>query len=123
MKKQLAATFIAILSLCYSLTAQNELVGVITTTNKNLYTIQVEKTNLLPGKNDTCSVSKDISGTKNPFGITIQSGWLGVADAVLLSSKGNELTFKIIKETSEIIVNGKKQNHFVKGKKLKISWK
>lgn len=123
MKKYFLSSLIALSGLCFSLHAQNTLTGTITTANKNVFSIQVEKVDLLPAKNDTCSVSKDISGTKNPFGITIQSGWLGVADAVLLSNKGNEITFKVIKETSEIIINGKKQNHFVKGKKLKISWK
>ncbi len=123
MKKYILKLLIAYSGMCLSLNAQNTLTGTITASNKNSFTIRAEQVNLLPSKTDTCKISKDISGTKNPFGITVKSGWLGVADALFLSSKGNELTFKITKETSEIVVNGKKQNHFEKGKILKVVWK
>ncbi|MBK6520892.1 MAG: hypothetical protein IPG08_00395 [Sphingobacteriaceae bacterium] len=48
---------------------------------------------------------------------------MGVADAFLLNRKGNVIVFTIIRETSNIVINGKKQDHFVKGKKMKIVWK
>ncbi|MDZ4665114.1 MAG: hypothetical protein SGJ15_09580 [Bacteroidota bacterium] len=48
---------------------------------------------------------------------------MSVADAFFVNRKGTVLTFTIIRETSNIVINGKKQEHFVKGKKMKIVWK
>lgn len=102
--------------------SQNTITGTITAGNGKTFTLQCDPTDQLPKATDTCRVSKDISGTKNPFGITVQSGWMGVADAFFLSKSGSFVVFKIIRETSNIIINGKKQEHFVKGKKMKVIW-
>lgn len=116
----LSLTFI--LASFNTLIAQKEITGTVTAGNGKTFTLNCEQIDQLPSTTDSCSVSKDISGTKNPFGITIQSGWMGVADAFFLNRKGNVLVFKIIRETSNIVINGKKQEHFVKGKKMKIVW-
>jgi hypothetical protein len=108
---------------CGAVKAQKTLTGTIVAVKGNVFTIKSDDVKEIPAKTDTVSVSKDISGTKNPFGITVKSGWMGVADAMFVSQKGNNLTFKITKETSSIVINGKKTVHFVNGKKMKIDWK
>jgi hypothetical protein len=102
--------------------AQKEMTGVIATVNGKTFTVKADAIDPIPLKTDTCSISKDISGTKNPFGITISSGWMGIGDILLTHVKGTTLTFKILKETSNITINGKKQPNFVAGKKVKIEW-
>ena len=119
---KLFITLAMIMSFCCFSAAQNEVIGTITKSYNQVFTIVCEKTDKCPLTKDTCSVSKDISGTKNPFGITITSGWLEVADAVFIEKKGDQLSFKVVKEKSEVIINGKKQEHFVKGKRMKIAW-
>ncbi len=122
MKKTIFLFLIIILSLFNTLKAQNIITGTVIGSNGKTFTLNCNKTDLLPITTDTCRVSKDISGTKNPFGIVVQSGWMGVADAFFVSKKENVMVFTIIRETSNIVINGKKQEHFVKGKKMKIVW-
>ncbi len=111
-----------VVGLSATATAQNEIIGTVTESDGNSFTVKCDKCDLLPVAKDTCEVSKDISGSKNPFGITIQSGWLSVADAFFVYKKGNFIHFSIIRETSNIVINGKKKDHFEKGKKMKIVW-
>lgn len=122
MKTHVLAFIIFVVLFCSDSQAQKSVTGTLTASNGKTFTLSCEPCEQLPSATDTCNVSKDISGTKNPFGITIQSGWLGVADAFFVSNKENILVFKIIRETSNIVINGKKQEHFVKGKKMKIVW-
>lgn len=122
MKKITFLFLIITISLFNTLKAQNTITGTVIAGNGKTFTLSCEKTDLLPTTTDTCRVSKDISGTKNPFGIVVQSGWMGVADAFFVSKKGNVMVFAIIRETSNIVINGKKQEHFVNGKKMKIVW-
>ena len=103
--------------------AQNSQTGKITVVKGNMVTVKTDAMSPLPAKNDSCSISKDISGTQNPFGIKVTSGWMGVGDAVVFSQKGDVIIFKIVKETSNITVNGKKKPNFEVGKKVKIEWK
>ncbi len=123
MIKTAIVQLILVLGTSYALLGQKMIIGTVTASNGKSFTLMCEQIDQLPSLSDTCSVSKDISGTKNPFGITIQSGWLSVADAFFLSRKGNIASFKIIRETSDIVINGKKQEHFIKGKKMKVTWK
>jgi len=123
MKKAASILLFVLLCVSFETQAQKSCTGVITSVKGKLFTITSEDVKDLPSKTDTVSVSKDISGTKNPFGITVKSGWMGVADAMFVSQKGKTLTFKITKETSNIVINGKKTVHFVNGKKMKIEWK
>jgi hypothetical protein len=114
---------VLVLAFCNTLLAQKTITGTLTVSNGKTFTLNCDQIDELPTTADTCSVSKDISGTKNPFGITIQSGWMGVADVFFLNRKGNAMIFSIIRETTNIVVNGKKQEQFVKGKKMKVTWK
>ncbi len=123
MSRSILFQFVLILSFYSSVFAQKTITGILTASKGNVFTIECEKIDEVPSVTDTCSVSKDISGTKNPFGITIQSGWMGVADAFFLSRKEKLITFKVIRETTDIVINGKKQEQFIKGKKMKITWK
>lgn len=123
MKKAASILLFVLLYVSFETHAQKSCTGVITSVKGKLFTITSEDVMDVPSKTDTVSVSKDISGTKNPFGITVKSGWMGVADAMFVSQKGKSLTFKITKETSSILINGKKTVHFVSGKKMKIEWK
>ena len=123
MKKAASILLFVLLYVSFETHAQKSCTGVITSVKGKLFTITSEDVMDVPSKTDTVSVSKDISGTKNPFGITVKSGWMGVADAMFVSQKGKTLTFKITKETSSIVINGKKTVHFVNGKKMKIEWK
>ena len=102
--------------------AQKSLTGVITSVKGKVVVIKADNVESVPSKTDSCSISKDISGTKNPFGITVSSGWMGIGDAMLTKASGNNLTFNIIKETTSIVVNGKKQVQFAAGKKVKVEW-
>lgn len=94
--------------------------GTITVVKGKVFTIKSESNDVVFSKGDSCSVSKDISGNKNPFGINISNGWMGVAVAVVVASEKNKLTLRVVKETSNIVINGKKTEHFVAGKKMKI---
>jgi hypothetical protein len=123
MLKLIFFQLVFILAFCASTFAQKNITGTITSASGKLFTISCDKVDEIPSAKDTCDVSKDISGTKNPFGINIQSGWMSVADAVFVSRKENALSFKVVRETSDVVINGKKQEHLVKGKKLKIVWK
>lgn len=103
--------------------SQKTATGTIATVKGKVFTVKMDNIDVLPSKSDSCAISKDISGTKNPFGIKITSGWLGIGNIVVSGINNNILTCKIVKETSEIIINGKKQGHFVPGKKVKLEWK
>lgn len=100
--------------------AQKTVTGTITSVKGKTFVLKCEGDNASLAKGDSCNISKDISGSKNPFGITVSSGWLGVGKGVVSAADKNNLTIKIVKETSEIIINGKKTEHFVAGKKMKL---
>lgn len=115
----LALLFSLVSFITYS---QKSFTGVISSVKGKVVVIKADNTDNIPSKTDSCSISKDISGTKNPFGIMVSSGWMGIGDAMLTNASGKNLTFKIIKETTSIVVNGKKQVQFVAGKKVKVEW-
>ncbi|MBK7311900.1 MAG: hypothetical protein IPI93_14280 [Sphingobacteriaceae bacterium] len=123
MKKATLFFTALVLTFCNMLFSQKVITGTVTVSNGKTFTLNCDQIDQLPTTTDTCSISKDISGTKNPFGITVQSGWMSVADAFFMKRKGNVIVFSIIRETSNIVINGKRQEHFVKGKKMKIAWK
>jgi hypothetical protein len=115
--------FILILLSATAIRAQPSTTGVITAVKGKTFVLKLDSANVTPVKGDSCYASKDISGSKNPFGIKISSGWMGVAKTVVVNSDKNKLTLLIVKETSNIVVNGKKTNHFEVGKKFKVEWK
>ena len=105
------------MSLCF---AQRSLTGTVTAVKGKIVTLKYTGNEPVFSKGDSCSVSKDISGSKNPFGIKISSGWLGVGTAVITVAEKNKIAFKIIKETSNIVINGKKTEHFIPGKIMRL---
>ncbi len=115
-KKHFTLLFLTFANFCF---AQKSLTGTITAVNAKVVTLKYEGESAF-SKSDSCIISKDISGSKNPFGIKISSGWLGVGNGVITTVEKNKLTLKITKETSNIVINGKKTDHFVLGKILKL---
>lgn len=102
--------------------SQNSLTGTITVVKAKVVTLKTEG-EITFSKGDSCAISKDIAGTTNPFGIKISSGWLGVGTGLVQTVEKGKVTIKIIKETSEIIINGKKTEHFVPGKRMMLKSK
>jgi len=100
--------------------SQKNVTGTITVVKGKVFTLKCEGNDPVFAKGDSCSVSKDISGNKNPFGINITNGWMGVGIAVVTAVSNNKITLKVVKETSNIVINGKKTEHFVPGKKIKL---
>lgn len=103
--------------------AQLSLTGFVVSKSGTTVVVKMDSVSVLPVKGDSVAISKDISGDKNPFGIMISSGWMSIGDAVFYSAANDRWTFKIYKETANIVVNGEKKEQFVPGKKVKIEWK
>ena len=119
--KKLILTFLVALS-THLLLAQNTITGVILSRVGAKLEIKVDSIGLCPTSKDSCDIYKDISGTDNPFGINISSGWVGIGKLIFVSKTGNKYSFRIAKETSTVIVNGVKKEQFAKGKKVKVEW-
>jgi hypothetical protein len=102
--------------------SQRTVTGIITSAKGKTFILKIDSSSVIPVKRDSCSVSKDISGSNNPFGINISSGWMGVAKGVVSATDKNTITVLIIKETSNIVVNGKKTEHFIPGKRIKLDF-
>jgi hypothetical protein len=49
-------------------------------------------------------------------------GYIDIAEVEVISVSENIVTFSLIKELSEIKINGKKENHFKKGNIVKFTW-
>ncbi|MCE3225496.1 MAG: hypothetical protein K0S32_47 [Bacteroidetes bacterium] len=102
--------------------SQTTTTGVITSVKGKTFVLKLDSATTIPNKGDSCYAYKDISGSKNPFGIKISSGWMGVAKTVVTACDKNKMAVLIVKETSNIVINGKKTEHFVVGKKFKMEW-
>lgn len=50
------------------------------------------------------------------------SGWLGVAKVKFIPTTRQNIAIEILKETSDIVVNGEKVNQFKIGKRMKLEW-
>lgn len=109
--------FVLLSKFCF---AQKTAIGTIISSKGKIVVLKCEALEPQFIKGDSCTISKDISGSKNPFGITITNGWLGVGKGVVEVINKNSITVKVVKETSEIIINGKKTEHFVVGKRMKL---
>ena len=103
--------------------AQNILTGTITSHVGAKLVVTIDSIGAIPTSKDSCDIYKDISGTQNPFGIKITSGWVGIGKLILVSKTGNKFQFRIARETSSVVINGEKKDQFVAGKKVKIEWK
>ena len=120
--KKLQLLFLTFIFLSFFAFGQKSVTGVIASVKGKTVVVKADNVEVIPSKTDSCSMSKDISGTKNPFGIVVSSGYMGIGEVMLTASSGKNLTFKIIKETTNIVINGKKQVQFVPGKKVKVEW-
>jgi hypothetical protein len=122
MKKLL---FTALLALGAStLFAQNHsMTGTIVSRVGPKLVVKMDSVNLTPTNKDSLDIYKDISGSDNPFGIQISSGWVGIAKLIYVSKTDSKYQFRIARETTSVTVNGVKKDQFVVGKKVKIEWK
>lgn len=102
--------------------AQQPQIGLITAVNEKLVTLKLETTPTDVKPAAIGYVSKDLTGAKGPFGITLTSGWLDIGEIKVKSVTKNIAVLEIIKEKTDIVVNGKVQKQFVVGKKIKIVW-
>jgi hypothetical protein len=102
--------------------AQQAQIGTITVVNGKQVTLNLETNpaNVKPAS--IGYVSKDLTGAKGPLGITFSSGWLDIGEVKILSITKSTVMLEIIKEKTDIVVNGKVQKQFVVGKKIKIEW-
>lgn len=115
----------ALLFMSFVAFAQKEVEGKIVSYKNKILVMKADHVDaalILPLKLDTCVVYKDISGGNNLLGFNLSSGYLGIGDAKFVSKKGNTFTFKVLKEKSQITVNGQKRNNFPKGQKIKVDW-
>jgi hypothetical protein len=121
MKKLLFAAFMAFGA--SALMAQHTYTGSIVSRVGPKLVLKLDSVTALPtvGK-DSVDISKDISGTDNPFGINITSGWVGIGKLIYVGKSGTNYQFRIAKETTSVVVNGVKKEQFVTGKKVKIQW-
>lgn len=103
--------------------AQKSFTGVIVSKAGTKLVIKADANSVKPSTTDSCSISKDLTDAPNPFGLKISGGWMGIGNVVLLDSKGDQLTFKITKETTNIVVNGKKKEQFMPKQKVQVEWK
>ncbi|HEY6163120.1 MAG TPA: hypothetical protein VI112_17970 [Bacteroidia bacterium] len=106
-----------------TLFAQHSINGTILSRVGPKLEVKVDSVGAVPGPKDSCDISKDISGSDNPFGIQISSGWVGIGKVMFVSKNGNKYQFRIAKETTTVVINGQKKEQFVPGKKVKVEWK
>jgi hypothetical protein len=112
-----------ILMLCLSVMASpadttREVSGVITSRTGNVVVITVDR-EYTPESGVNATLYKYFE--EEIFGMKT-TGWLDVALVKVTAVKGKVITLEILKENSEIIKNGKKVNHFVPGKTIKLQW-
>jgi hypothetical protein len=113
---------IACLSMSANAWAQSTIYGKVVSRVGSKLVLAMDSAYTMPGTKDTLDISKDLSGASNPFGIMISSGWMGVGKILYVSTSGKNATFKIGRETSNVVINGKKKEQFEVGKKMKIEW-
>jgi hypothetical protein len=101
---------------------QEPQIGMITKVLGKVVTIKLETTPTGVKPASIAYVSKDLTGAKGPFGITLSSGWLDIGEVKIKSVVKNTAELEITKEKTDIVVNGKVQKQFVVGKKIKLSW-
>lgn len=93
----------------------------ITNTSRNVK-IELEDETDLPRMGQTGTLSKYFES--NLFGFK-STGWLTIATIEIVSYNWDThaMTVKVIEEQSEMIINGKKKNHFERGNLVKFEWK
>lgn len=96
------------------------LYGDFTTNTVKKPVIKLTKGDWEPPIGKIVSISKQLE-TKL-FGSEI-TGWMGIASAKVVAEDNDHVTLKILEETSNIVINGKKKNQFEKGNHMKIEWR
>jgi hypothetical protein len=120
MKRLKLAILIVVFTNC--IIAQQPQIGTITSVNGKKVSLKLETTPTDVKPASTGYVSKDLTGVKGPLGITFTSGWLDIGEVKIISIAKNTALLEIIEEKRDIVVNGKVQEKFVVGKKIKIEW-
>lgn len=95
-----------------------EVTGIITSKTGNIIVITADR-EYTPEAGVNATLYKYFE--EEIFGMKT-TGWLDVALVKVTAVKGKVITLEILKENSEIIKNGKKVNHFVPGKTIKLQW-
>lgn len=108
------------ISFTQSDSTEYEIAGALLNGNKSKLKMTITKGATSPPEGTVINVSK--YGKKKMFGKSM-TFWLEIAEAKVTSSNNESVTMKVIKEKSEIIVNGKKRNYFEKGTIVKAKWK
>lgn len=96
-----------------------EIKGTFLNGNKNNLKMTISEGAIPPSRGNIVSVSK--YGEKKMFGKNM-TFWLEIADAEVIKATNESVTMKVIQEKSEIMVNGKKKDHFVKNTIVKAKW-
>ncbi len=91
----------------------------ITNTVKNPV-VKIDKGTASPVIGQDVKISKYFETTLFGFNST---GYMSIANAKVTKVAGQNITFKVVEETSNVTVNGKKKNQFEKGNHVKIEWK
>lgn len=133
--KNTAVFFIAIVSILFFLSSQcfsnssysgvfsdstqNELNGQIQSKKGNKIIISVTSAETLPNVGTTGILSKYFE--EEILGMYTH-GYIDIGEVEVISVTENEVTFSLIKELSNIKINGKKENHFKKGNIVKFTW-
>lgn len=102
--------------------AQQEQIGIITTVKGKQLIVKLETAPTNVKVDNVGFVSKDLTGLKGPFGTTFTGGWLDIGEVKVKSIIKNMANLEIIKEKTDIVVNGKVQKQFVVGTKIKLQW-
>lgn len=118
-------------TLTYKSFSNNLYLSVISDSTQNEFTGEIEskkgKTIKVSITDPTNMPSEGITGTLSKYfeeeilGMSTH-GYIDIAEVEVISVSGNVVTFSIIKELSEIKINGKKENHFKKGNIVRFEW-
>ena len=51
---------------------------------------------------------------------SVIKGWMQIAIVEVVSVKGDKVKFRVIEETSEVVIDGKKKNQFAQGNRVQF---
>lgn len=94
-------------------------IGEVLTGNNKKVKISFYDWKILPQKGQTGELHKHFEKIVFDANVT---GWLDVAMVEVKAVNGKTVELDILEEKSEIVVNGEKTNHFLKGKTMKFEW-
>jgi hypothetical protein len=103
----------------FSDSTQKELNGEIQSKKGNKIIVSITSTETLPGVGTTGILSKYFE--EEILGFSTH-GYIDIAEVEVTGITESEVTFSLIKELSNIKINGKKENHFKKGNIVKFKW-